>query len=216
MAQDTSGWRALLGHGWAYDVAQKAMGGSRTRRWMQREFIRAMPGERVLDIGCGTADILTVLPDVDYVGFDISEPYIARARARWRLRGQFHAQYLDRATLESLGKFDLILATGVLHHLEDEEVGALFEMLADGLRPTARIITVDGCHVRGQNPFARFLINHDRGRNVRTPDAYATLARRSLADVRGWVIHRTWIPYTYWIMRAGHTAMTDDDVNSSS
>jgi SAM-dependent methyltransferase len=175
---------------------------------MQRDFIRAVPGERVLDVGCGTADILTVLPDVDYVGFDISEPYIARAQARWRLRGQFHARYLDRRMLKSLGTFDLILATGLLHHLEDDEAVALFEMLADGLRPNARIITVDGCYVERQNRLAQFIINHDRGKNVRTPDAYATLARRSLGDVHGWLVHRKWIPYTYWIMRVGRPLET--------
>src|SRR3954453_16788133 len=161
------------------------MGSSRNRRWLQREFIQAMPGERVLDVGCGTADILTVLPDVDYVGFEISERYIARARARWPRRGQFHAQYLDRAPVKSLGTFDLILATGLVHHLEGDEVYSLFETLAEGLRPNARIIPVDGCHVDGQNPVARFIIDHDRGRNVRTPDAYVALAQKSNADVRG-------------------------------
>jgi SAM-dependent methyltransferase len=159
----------------------------------------------VLDVGCGTADILSALPDVDYVGFDINESYITRARACWGPRGQFFARRIDRDAIESLGTFDLILATGVLHHLEDDEANALFQTLASALRPNARIITVDGCHVEGQNPIARFIINQDFGKNVRTPDGYATLARRSLADVRGWVIHRAWIPYTYWIMRAGKT-----------
>lgn len=203
VAEDNSGLRALLTHGWAYDLAQGLMGGARTRRWMQREFIQAMPGERVLDVGCGTADVLSVLPEVDYVGFDISRPYIERARARWGQRGRFFAQHLDRDTLMSLGEFDLILATGVLHHLGDDEVGALFETIARGLKPRGRVITADGCHAERQNPIARFLIGRDRGQNVRTPEAYTALARESLADVRGWLIHRRWIPYTYWIMRAG-------------
>lgn len=181
------------------------MSGSRTRRWIQREFIQAIPGERVLDVGCGTGDVLSVLPDVDYVGCDISEPYIARARARWGHRGRFYAQYLDRVTLESHGKFDLILATGLLHHLDDGQADALFEALAPRLNPHGRIVTVDCCYIERQNPIARFIINQDRGKNVRPPQHYAALARRSLTDVRGWLVHRTWIPYTYWIMRAAGT-----------
>jgi SAM-dependent methyltransferase len=202
MAQETSGIRAVLEWGWVYDLAQWVMGSSRNRRWMQHEFIQAMPGERLLDVGCGTADILSVLPNVDYVGFDISEPYIERARARWPGRGQFHAKRLDAAALESLGTFDVVLATGVLHHLDDSEVVALFEMLAGSLRPNARVVTVDGCHVEGQNRLARFIIDRDRGRNVRTPESYATLARTAFPNVHGWLIHRAWPPYTYWIMRA--------------
>jgi SAM-dependent methyltransferase len=170
---------------------------------MQREFIQATAGERVLDVGCGTADVLSVLPDVDYVGFDISRRYIERARARWGQRGRFYAQPLDASTLKSLGKFDLILATGLLHHLRDDEVSALLETLAVGLKASGRVVTVDGCYVEGQNPIARFIINRDRGENVRTPHAYAALVRKSFTDVRGWLIHRTWIPYTYWIMRFG-------------
>ncbi len=193
----------LLSRGWAYDLIQWAMGGARTRRWIQREFIRARAGERVLDVGCGTADVLSVLPAVDYVGFDISRSYVDRARARWGSRGRFHAQSLDRQTLESLGTFDVVLATGVLHHLTDDEASALFGMLAPALRPSGRIVTVDGCYVDGQNPIARSLIKHDRGKYVRTPDAYVALAKRSALNVRGWLIHRKWIPYTYWIMRVG-------------
>ena len=203
MAQGTSGVRAALTHGWAYDFTQRLLGGARTRRWIQREYIRARPGERVLDVGCGTGDILSVLPDVDYVGFDVNERYIARAKARWGLRGQFFARHIDRNAIESLGTFDLILATGLLHHLEDDEANALFETLAGALRLNARMITVDGCYVERQNPIARFIINRDLGKNVRTPEGYARLARRSLTDVHGWIIHRAWIPYTYWIMRAG-------------
>ena len=175
VAEDTRGLKAILSRGWAYDLTQSVLCGSRTGRWMQREFIQAMPGERVLDVGCGTAAILSVLPDVDYVGCDISEPYIARAKARWGTSGRFHVQHFNRATLESYGKFDLILATGLLHHLDDDQVRMLFEALPAGLNPKGRIVTADCCYVERQNLIARFIINQDRGRNVRTPQQYAAL-----------------------------------------
>lgn len=168
---------------------------------MQNEFIQAKPGERVLDVGCGTADILSVMPEVEYVGFDISDAYIQRARARWGHRGTFHAKLLDKAVAEPLGKFDLILATGLLHHLDDDEVHGLFETLALALKPGGRIITVDGTYADGQNPLARFVISKDRGQSVRSPEAYSALAARRFKAIKGWVEPRLWIPYTYWIMR---------------
>jgi SAM-dependent methyltransferase len=191
----------LLSHGWAYDLLQYALGGARTRRWIQQEFIRARAGERVLDVGCGTADVLSVLPDVEYIGFDISEAYVARARSRWGSRGRFYAQQLDRDAMMSLGAFDLVLATGVLHHLGDHELTTLFELLPSALTRAGRIVTVDPCFVDKQNPIARSLIKNDRGKYVRSPQAYVALATSSGLDVRGSLIHRKWFPYTYWIMQ---------------
>lgn len=203
MAQITNGIRAVLSHPAVYDFAQTLMGASRNRRWMQGAFFRARAGDRVLDVGCGTADILSVLPDVDYVGYDVSEPYIEKARSRWGTRGRFHAALLDAEALSGLGEFDLVLATGLLHHLDDDEVRGLFRILVPALKPGGRIVTVDGTFVAGQNPVARWIISKDRGQNVRTPEAYAQLARETYSDIKGHLIHRNWFPYTYWVMEIG-------------
>jgi SAM-dependent methyltransferase len=204
MAQDTSGIRALLSIPAVYDFAQTVMGARANRIWLQQEFIRAQPGDRVLDVGCGTADILSVMPRVDYTGFDISKSYIGKARKRWGELGQFHAQLLNDEIIQGLDKFDLILATGLLHHLDDDEVHNLFEALGKGLKPTGRIVTVDGTFVDGQNPIARFIVKQDRGKSIRTPEGYADLARSHFSSVTGHLVERPWIPYTYWIMQIGN------------
>lgn len=204
MAQDTSGIRALLSIPVVYDFAQTLMGARANRIWLQEEFIQAQPGDRVLDVGCGTADILSVMPNVDYTGFDISRSYIGKAQKRWGARGQFHAQLLNGAIIEGLDKFDLILATGLLHHLDDDEVHDLFETLSKGIKPNGRIITVDGTFAEGQNPAARFIVKQDRGKSIRTPEGYSDLARRHFPSVKGHLVERRWIPYTYWIMQIGN------------
>jgi len=204
MAQDTSGVRAVLSIPAVYDFAQMLMGARANRIWLQREFIQARSGERVLDVGCGTADILSVMPDVDYTGFDISESYIRKAQKRWGVRGQFHARLLNSETIESLDKFDLVLATGLLHHLDDDEVHVLFEALAKGLKPNGRIVTVDGTFADGQNSVARLIVQQDRGKSIRTPKGYTDLARSHFSSVKGHLVERHWIPYTYWIMQIGN------------
>ena len=204
MAQDTSGLLALLSIPTVYDFAQTLMGARANRIWLQQQFIQAQPGERVLDVGCGTADILSVMPDVDYTGFDISQSYIAKASRRWGDRGRFHAQLLNGEIMQDLEKFDLILATGLLHHLDDNEVHDLFETLAKGIKSDGRIVTVDGTFAEGQNSVARFVVQRDRGKSIRSPEGYANLAKSHFSSVRGHLVERKWIPYTYWIMEIGN------------
>lgn len=204
MAQDTSGVRALLSIPAVYDFAQTLMGARANRIWLQEEFIQAQSGDRVLDVGCGTADILSVMPDVDYTGFDISKSYIGKAQKRWGDRGRFYAQLLDGEAVKDLEKFDLILATGLLHHLDDDEVHGLFETLSKGIKPNGRIVTVDGTFAEGQNAVARFIVQQDRGKSIRSPQGYEDLARRHFSSVKGHLVERNWIPYTYWIMQIGN------------
>jgi ubiquinone/menaquinone biosynthesis C-methylase UbiE len=44
---------------------------------------RPVPGEKVLDIGCGPGKILEKLPTVDYLGFDINHKYVEAAQKRF-------------------------------------------------------------------------------------------------------------------------------------
>jgi SAM-dependent methyltransferase len=55
------------------------------------EHVRPVPGEKVLDIGCGPGDILENLPAVDYLGFDINLKYVEAAQERFGRRGRFFA-----------------------------------------------------------------------------------------------------------------------------
>src|SRR5260221_14789408 len=53
------------------------------------EYVRPMPGEKLLDIGCGPGDILEDLPAVDYFGLDINTKYVEVAQKRFGHRGRF-------------------------------------------------------------------------------------------------------------------------------
>lgn len=201
MSQITSGARAILSHPVIYDTLQNIMGAHEVRREFVENFVKPSPNNRILDIGCGTAEILPYLPtSVGYWGFDISRPYIEAAKTRFGSRGHFHCGLLDKTALNELPKFDVVLVIGVLHHLDDDVAANLFALTREALGEHGRMITIDPCLAPGQNPIARYLIRHDRGQNVRNADGYRALAIKTFQNVCGTLSHRRWIPYTHWIM----------------
>lgn len=200
MAQITSGLRAILSSPAIYDAFQNIMGADRIRRELVANYIRPAVGMRILDIGCGTARILDYLPDVDYHGFDLSQRYIDEAQRRCGDRGHFRCALVEQATLDDMPPFDIVLAVGVLHHLDDNSALSLLNLAKCALRPGGRLVTIDPCYDLAQNPVARFLVSRDRGQNVRSGGAYRELAYNVFAHVQGEVRHRAWIPYTHWVM----------------
>jgi SAM-dependent methyltransferase len=166
-------------------------------------YAKPKPGEKVLDIGCGPGDILTVLPDVEYIGFDINPKYIKAAQERFGNRGRFYCRDVGQATIEpEKGTFDLVLATGVLHHLDDDRAGQLVDLAYKALREGGRFVTYDGCYVPQQSRLARAIVSRDRGRFVRSLEAYVALAQRRFPTVVPVVRHDLLrIPYTYLIMQ---------------
>ncbi|MGH9025099.1 MAG: class I SAM-dependent methyltransferase [Acidimicrobiia bacterium] len=169
------------------------------------DYLRPRARERLLDIGCGPAEILEDLdPDVTYVGFDVSERYIEEARARFGQRGSFLAADVAALDPEVVGEFDIVLAHSVLHHISDEVAGKLFDLAARVLVPTGRLVTVDGCFEPGQSRLARFIISQDRGEAVRTPEGYRKLAERSFGRVDVHIHNELLrIPYTLAILDCG-------------
>jgi len=177
------------------------MGGPTVRADFAQQMIRAPAGARVLDIGCGTADILAYLAaGVDYSGYDVSPDYIAAAQRRFGTRARFTCAIVDGPQVLALPPFDIVVASAVLHHLDDATVGNLMQTVGLALRDGGRFVSIDPVLVSDQNPVARFLIEHDRGLNVRDPEGYLSLVRLAFPDVRGVLRHRAWIPYTHWMM----------------
>ena len=200
MSQITSGVRAILSSPHVYELFQSLMGAKKGRETFARDYIKAEPDMKVLDIGCGTAAILEHLPAVNYWGFDGSQAYIDMAKKKYGARGKFFCRQVEEQALEDLPKFDRVLAVGVLHHLDDKSAQSLIDLAFSALVSGGGLITIDPCYVPDQNPIARVLIKQDRGQNVRDRAGYEALIRTRFINANVSVRHKSWIPYTHCIM----------------
>ena len=203
MAQVTSGIRSVLSHPSVYNLTQSVFGAEAARENVVSRYVAASTGSRILDIGCGTAEILPHLPaSVEYWGFDLSEDYIAAAKSRFGDRGQFHCadvgQYVGKDDLHDM---DIVLASGVLHHLDDPESRSLISIAWEALRPGGRLVTVDPTFAPGQSKASRWLVSRDRGQSVRTPESYRQLAAERFVATTIVVRHDLLrIPYSHCVM----------------
>jgi SAM-dependent methyltransferase len=200
--EDNSGLKQLLSQASVYQAFQDLLGARRLHRRIVREHLRLSAGSRMLDIGCGPAAIVGELPaGVRYVGVDSSARYIEAARARWGSRGEFRCLRVDELVPAVLPEVDLVLALGLLHHLDDADAAKLFELALSSLRKGGRVVTYDPCLIPAQKRISRFLVSRDRGRHVRSPEAYAALARRVFPNVESSVLDgHLRIPYTAVIL----------------
>ena len=56
-------------------------------------------------------------------------------------RGEFACQRVSDATLAHGPGFDVVIASGIVHHLEDDEALQLFRLSLAALKPGGRLIT---------------------------------------------------------------------------
>jgi SAM-dependent methyltransferase len=199
-AQTTTGVRAILSNPLVYEAWGRFVGAEGWRRKLIADHVRPQRGERVLDLGCGPAELLPHLGEVGYTGVDISEPYILRARETMGDRGEFRVGSATAIDADLEG-FDLVVALGVLHHIDDGGVRDMFAGAARALKPSGRMVTVDPVLVPAQHRVARAIIVRDRGQHVRSADGYVSLAQRAFGSVTSTV--RTdllRIPYTHCVL----------------
>lgn len=145
---------------------------------------------RVLDIGCGPAAFYRRhrhSGELDYVGIEPNRKYVDQARQEFPEIQVFHG---DVSTNDEQveGDFDLIVLEGVMHHIDDRQARQALALGRDRLRPTGRLVALDPVLLPRQNPIARGLARLDRGKHVRTMDAYRSLA--------GEVFPPSWFEYS--------------------
>jgi 2-polyprenyl-3-methyl-5-hydroxy-6-metoxy-1,4-benzoquinol methylase len=99
---------------------------------------RLEQGIDVLDVGCGSGRALNLMartfPNSRFLGYDLSEEAIARARAEAQEHGTTNARFevKDAATLDEEARYDLITTFDAVHDQADP--AAVLKGIAEALR----------------------------------------------------------------------------------
>jgi SAM-dependent methyltransferase len=192
--------RSVLALPQAYQLFFNVIGAPRRSRILVDEYIRPGVRDRILEIGCGPGTMVPYLPAAEYVGFDASAEYIEQARHRFPGKN-FVCDRVSQFTLQQAGRFDIVLALGILHHLDDAEALQLFRVAFDALRPEGKLVTLDGVWTQEQSRAARYIQARDRGQFIREENAYMRLGKMVFPKIRSSIRHDLLrIPYTHIIM----------------
>jgi SAM-dependent methyltransferase len=171
-----------------YNLLQDAIGGNALRRRFIQSHVRAKAGDKVIDIGCGPAQILPWLPCVEYLGLDVNPYYIDSAKRTHGNKGTFVIG--DTKSLWDDSRFrdaDIVIGLGILHHLDDDDAAHCIRFAHRAVKPAGRFVCLDACWVSNQGFLSRYIMSQDRGQNVRTEQAYRQLAAKVFKNVDAWV-----------------------------
>ena len=108
---------------------------------------RLAQGIRVADLGCGTGHAINLMareyPRSDFVGFDLAEDAIARAREEARAMGLPNARFevADVTRLPAEARFDLLTSFDAIHDQRDP--AAVLRSAAAGLAPNGIYLAVE-------------------------------------------------------------------------
>ena len=124
----------------------------------------------IVELGCGPGLNYPMLKKTTYLGLDLNQDYVDYAN-------QHHGPFFqtrdvaDPSGGEELGKFDVVLAHSLLHHLSDEQLSGFLKFARKLRKEDGTLIIADALLPASWN-LARVLAGLDDGKYIRPKEKW--------------------------------------------
>jgi len=194
-------FRSLLSFGSIYNTFTYIVGKLGTAKlFIFAKYLSYAPGMKILDLGCGPGTNTDFFQHEDYLGIDINEKYIKKAKS---LHPNYEFNCSDFIDLDQSfdDYFDLVLMSGLIHHLSDELAEKFINKARTVLKNGGRLLAIENCLHPKQSDLKKKIILMDRGEHVRELSDLCRLI--DLSKMEGAVLteeNLLLIPYTHAII----------------
>ena len=146
-----------------------------------------------LDFGCSSGNETGMFLDFDYYGVDIDKEAISAASEKFTEHE--HVQFFAVNIIKDGFKkdfFDHVLFAGTAHHLRDEDLDAILDILVTNLKPGGQLHFFEPISQPEQDSkMTRFIIRSDQGKHTRTEATYKELFAKKGLHASEWKIFRS-------------------------
>ena len=196
MSQKSNLFYNFISNKYIYIFLQKLMSATSVRKNFVKVHIKK--DFNVIDVGSGLSTIIEGLPSINYYGYDINSSYIKYAKKKYHNKKfHFFCKKLNKRQISKCPKFDCVLLLGLLHHLNDKEFISTIRLIKNSLKINGKILILDNVIIENQNFISKFLINNDKGDNVRSLDQFKLILKKNFNKIKFEVINQKFTPYTW-------------------
>jgi SAM-dependent methyltransferase len=159
-----------------YKAFQFAVSRPNTLSVIRNEVLKPEGVQSVLDFGCGIGYHALEFPNANYLGIEPLQSCVKKANDLFSGSGR-HFILGDHTSLSKIpdSSYDLVIAIGVLHHIDDNIMSEFLEESYRILRKGGRLTTFDPVLHPAQTVLSRWVVKRDRGKWVRTESEYSVI-----------------------------------------
>lgn len=172
----------LLENPAVFNALQNLLGVSKVRKYFIEQYVKPVENEKIMDIGCGTGGLAPYFHGCDYCGFDSDLNYINQAKKENYTNAVFFHGDLLKVDLPK-NTYDVVIAAGVIHHLNDLQADSIMALASSILKPGGRFLSFDMCRIEKQSILPKLMNWLDRGRFIRAEAQYKKFASNYFSDV---------------------------------